>query len=178
MSHLALFKLGKFVIFIIAVLFFVGNSIVIFQHFISRKKVTTSEDIPNEALVPPAIFVCREKAFTDEKTPMAKLDDFLNNTLNLNYSMYSKYDNIRLFNNGARNNPTIIIGNETITNAPKSVYARIFRIEYVYSFSRGLCYKFRFLSKVNIYSLIDQRYYLITGMLNRFSKDNNIFTFR
>ena len=151
MPYIAIFKLGKFVIFIIAVCFFVGNSIVIFQHFIERKKVTSSEDIPNEALVPPAIFVCRELAFTDEMAPMAKLDDFLNNTLNLNYSMYIKGNDILMLlsNNGVKQNPTIKIGrNPAIANAPRSLYESYLRIEYVYSFSRGLCYKFLFLSKV------------------------------
>ena len=123
----------------------------IFQHFIARKKITTSEDIPNEALVPPAIFVCRELAFTDEMAPMAKLGDFLNNTLNLNYSMYIKSNDILMLlsNNGVKKTPTIKIGrNPATANAPGSLYESYFRIEYVYSFSRGLCYKFLFLSKV------------------------------
>ena len=151
MSYHELFKLGKFVIFIIAVFLFICNSTVIFQHFIARKKVTSSEDIPNEALVPPAIFVCRELAFTAEMAPMVKLEDFLNNTLNLNYSMYIKGNDILMLvsNNGVKKNPTIQIGrNPTIANAPRSLYESYFRIEYVYSFSRGLCYKFLFLSKV------------------------------
>ena len=159
MSYHTLFKIGKFVIFVTAVFFFVCNSIVIFQHFIARKKVSSSEDIPNEALIPPAIFICRELAFTDEMAPMAKLDDFLNNTLNLNYSMYIKSNDILMLlsNNGVKKNPMIQIGrNPTNANAPRSAYESYLRIEYVYSFSRGLCYKFLFLSKVkyaNIRSL-------------------------
>ena len=41
-------------------------------------------------------------------------------------------------------------------NASESDYSTDFKVEHVYSYSRGLCYKFLFLRKVNIRSSMYQ----------------------
>ena len=133
-----------------------GIFIIVFKYFIAAKKVTSGEDISNESLVPPALFVCREVAFTDAMKDMANLDDFFDNTLNLSYELQGA-NVFNLKNNGVKNTPKIEIYeylNTTyvLLNASESDYSTDFKIEHVYSYSRGLCYKFLFLRKVNIRS--------------------------
>ena len=83
---------------------------------------------------------------------MAKLDDFLENTLYLNYSVYYALESefVMLKNHGTKNRPTYEISNVTILNASRSEYEKYFKIEHIYSFSRGLCYKFQFMLEVSI----------------------------
>ena len=145
------FKVLKILTIIVLIGLFVWNSTIVFKYFIAAKKVTSSEDQTNEALVPPAIFVCREVAFTDDMKDMAKLDDFFDNTLYLNYTIYNAENDIsELSNHGIKNEPTVVTSEEVIVNASQSVYETHFKLEYVYSYSRGLCYKFLFLKKVNM----------------------------
>ena len=141
-------KLIKVVTVLILIGLFCWNSTIVFKYFIVGKKVTSYEDKSSQVLVPPAIFICREVAFTNAKF-MAKLDDFLDNTLNLNYSMFNK-NFVMLSSHGSKNEPTLKTNNETIVNASEPVYKDYFMVEHVYSFSRGLCYKFQFLTKVSI----------------------------
>ena len=152
------FAVLKIVTVIILIGLFIWNSIIVFKYFIAGKRVTSGEDKSNEALVPPALFVCREVAFTDDMQDMAKLDDFFDNTLHLYYEFSGKGTNVSsLKNNGVKNGPKVGIyeyGNGSYSlkyvNASASDYANDFKVEYVYSYSRGLCYKFLFLRKVNI----------------------------
>ena len=133
-------KLMKSATVLILIGLFIWNSSIVFKYFIVGKKVTSYEDKSSEILVPPAIFVCREVAFSKAKF-MADIDDFLDNTLHFNYSMYDN-DFVTLSNNGSRYGLTLKTNNETIVNASESTYKDYFRVEHVYSFSRGLCYKF------------------------------------
>ena len=72
----------------------------------------------------PAIIVCRKKAYTDPRKDMSRLDDYLENTMRLNYSVYgNKYMHIEL-------NSTEL------------------KREYVYSFTRGLCIVLKYVPKV------------------------------
>ena len=140
----------KIITVIVLFVLFIWNSVIVFKYFIAGKKVTSSEDKTSDALIPPALFICREVAFTNDTKDMAELDNFLNNTLYLYYGMYDDYN--ALYANGSRNDPTFI-GDKTYligVNATKSVYEDSFKVEYVYSYSRGLCYKFMFLKKVKI----------------------------
>ena len=154
------FKVLKIVTVIILIGLFIWNSGVVFKYFIAAKKVTSGEDKSNKALVPPALFVCREVAFTDDMKDMAKLDDFFDNTLNLSYEFSGKSTNVSsLKNNGVKNRPKVGIYEYVNTtyvykfvNASVSDYSTDFKVEHVYSYSRGLCYKFLFLRKVNIRS--------------------------
>ena len=91
---------------------FIWNSLNVFVNFAAEKKVTSSNDVSFDLLPPPAIFICREVAFTNAKF-MAKLDDFLDNTLNLNYSMFNK-NFVMLSSHGSKNEPTLKTNNETI----------------------------------------------------------------
>ena len=167
------FKVLKIVTVIMLIGLFIWNSIIVFKYFIAAKKVTSGEDISNESLVPPALFVCREVAFTDAMKDMANLDDFFDNTLNLSYELQGA-NVFNLKNNGVKNTPKIEIYeylNTTyvLLNASESDYSTDFKIEHVYSYSRGLCYKFLFLRKVNIRSGTHQR--LIDNHMNIFSTD-------
>ena len=143
------FTIIKIITVIVLIGLFALNSAIVFNYFIAEKKVTSSEDQTNDALVPPEIFICREVAFTDDMKEMAELDDFFNNTLHLNYSLGDAEFNY-LTNNGVKNDPTLITISETIVNASRSVYEDRFKVEHVYSYSRGLCYKFLYLREVNI----------------------------
>ena len=143
------FTIIKSITVIVLIGLFAWNSSIVFNYFIAAKKVTSSEDKSNDALVPPEIFVCREVAFTDDRKDISELDDFFDNTLHLSYKIYNaEYD--YLINNGVKNDPTLVTYSETIVNASKSDYEDRFKVEHVYSFSRGLCYKFLFIQKVNI----------------------------
>ena len=143
----------KFVkIFMVTILIglFVWNSLIVFKYFIVGKKVTSYEDKSSAVLLPPTIFICRRNAFTKEKY-MKTLNDFLENTINLNYSVYSMGNGyMSLKNHGSNDAPTVETDNETIVNASHSIYEGHFNIEHVYSFSRGHCYKFQFLTLVRI----------------------------
>ena len=158
------FKVLKIVTVIILIGLFIWNSIIVFKYFIAGKRVTSGEDKSNEALVPPALFVCREVAFTDDMKDMAKLDDFLDNTLHLSYEFSGKGTNVSsLKSNGVKNGAKVGIyeyvnGSYSLkyVNASASDYVEDFKVDYVYSYSRGLCYKFLFLRKVNIRSRMHQ----------------------
>ena len=141
----------KFLTVTILIGLFTWNSLYLFKYFIVGKKVTSYEDKNNPVLIPPAIFVCRKIAFTKAKD-MAKLDDFLENTLHLNYSVYYALESefVMLKNHGTKNGPTLEISNVTIINASRSDYEKYFKIEHIYSFSQGLCYKFQFMLEVSI----------------------------
>ena len=99
--------------------------------------VTSSENISKTVLKLPAIIICRELAFSDDTKDMSKLEEYLDNTLDLNYTIYNQ-ESVFLDNHGARND-TFLDSNSTD-----------FKIEYVYSYSNGLCYKFQFLKEVRL----------------------------
>ena len=106
---------------------FCANSYMIFEQYIGKKTVTSSNIVAVETnmQVMPAIVICRENAFTDVTKDMSKLDAFLDNTLSLNYAVDDNNDEIYL---------------ETNSSALKR--------EYVYSFTRGLCYVLKYIPKV------------------------------
>ena len=106
---------------------FCANSYMIFEQYIGKKMVTSSNVVAVETNTQamPAIVICRENAFTDVTKDMSKLDAFLDNTLSLNYAVDDNNDEIYL---------------ETNSSALKR--------EYVYSFTRGLCYVLKYIPKV------------------------------
>jgi hypothetical protein len=123
---------------------FCWNSAIIFKHFLDGKMVTSSEDISNQKLRLPGLFICREVAFTDDMKDMSNLQDYFDNTLNLKYELWYGYDSsgtgewAELINHGAQNDTNLDPNDED------------FKVEYVYSYSRGLCYTFQFLTKVRL----------------------------
>ena len=130
-------------IFTVVVLvgFFLWNSWVILIHFKDGKMVTSSEDTRNTKLQLPALFICREVAFTDDMKGMPNLQEYFDNTLNLKYVLWSKNKNgewVELENQGPQNDTVLDPDSED------------FKIEYVYSYSRGLCYTIRFLTEVRL----------------------------
>ena len=106
---------------------FCANSYMIFEQYIGKKTVTSSNVVAVETNTQamPAIVICRENAFTDVTKDMSKLDAFLDNTLSLIYYVDDNNDEIYL---------------ETNSSALKR--------EYVYSFTRGLCYVLKYIPKV------------------------------
>ena len=86
--------------------------------------VSSSTIVKVEEQTMPAIIICRENAFAEVNRDMLKLDDFLNNTLDLAYDVMDK-------------------------NAyPIAYNSTEIRREYIYSFTRGHCYVLKFIPKV------------------------------
>ena len=106
---------------------FCANSYMIFEQYIGKKTVTSSNVVAVETNMQamPAIVICRENAFTDVTKDMSKLDAFLDNTLYLIYYVDDNNDNIYLENNSSA-----------------------LKREYIYSFTRGLCYVLKYIPKV------------------------------
>ena len=120
---------------------FLWNSWVIFIHFKDGKMVTSSEDSRNTRLKLPALFICREVAFTDDMKDMTNLQEYFDNTLDLKYELWAKNKKeewVDLKNQGAQNATLLDLNSED------------FKIEYVYSYSRGLCYTIQFLTEVRL----------------------------
>ena len=127
MGKTKLFKVAKVTTVLVLFGLFCSNSYMIFEQYIGKKTVTSSNVVAVETNMQamPAIVICRENAFTDVKKDMSKLDAFLHNTLNLTYYVDDNNDEIYL---------------ETNSSALKR--------EYVYSFTRGLCYVLKYIPKV------------------------------
>ena len=127
MGKTNLFKAAKITTVLVLFGLFCSNSYMIFEQYIGKKTVTSSNVVAVETNTQamPAIVICRENAFTDVKKDMSKLDAFLDNTLSLNYAVDDNNDEIYL---------------ETNSSA--------LRREYVYSFTRGLCYVLKYIPKV------------------------------
>ena len=105
------------------------------------KMVTSSEDSRNTRLKLPALFICREVAFTDDMKDMSNLQEYFDNTLDLKYELWAKDKSeewVELKNQGAQNDSLL------------DHHSEHFKIEYVYSYSRGLCYTFQFLTEVRL----------------------------
>ena len=122
-----IFKVAKITTVLVLFGLFFSNSYMIFEQYIGKKTVTSSNVVAVETNTQamPAIVICRENAFTDVTKDMSKLDAFLDNTLSLNYAVDDNNDEIYL---------------ETNSSALKR--------EYVYSFTRGLCYVLKYITKV------------------------------
>ena len=120
------FKVLKILTTLILFAFFIGNSWLIFDHYIMKKTVTSSNMVTIEVWEQrmPAIVVCRENAFSDVKKDMSTLDNFLNNTLKLKYWLLAP--------NG-----------EYLTSESTTL-----EWQYIYSFTRGLCVVLKYKPKV------------------------------
>ena len=105
---------------------FCANSYMIFEQYIGKKMVTSSNVVvvETERQTLPAIVICRENAFTDGKKDMSKLDAFLNNTLSLTLDVSDK-ENDPLEKNSTR-----------------------LKRQYIYSFTRGLCHVVKYIPQV------------------------------
>ena len=127
---------------------FCWNSSIIFKHFMDGKMITPSEDISNKKLLVPALFICREVAFTDDMMDMSNLQDYFDNTLYLNFDLWAMHDRngsqewVGSFHHGAQNNTVLDPNSED------------FKVEYVYSYSHGLCYTNQFLTKVRLQNIL------------------------
>ena len=120
------FKALKFFTALALFACFIGNSWLIFHHYIMRKTVTSSNRVINKVGMQriPAIVICRENAFSDMKKSMSTLEDYLNNTLELNYW---------------------ITGPDGEYLTPNMT---TFKLEYIYSFTRGRCVVLKYETKV------------------------------
>ena len=109
---------------------FCSNSYMIFEQYIGKKTVTSSNvvAVKTNTQAMPAIVICRENAFTDVKKDMSKLDAFLDNTLSLIY--YVDDNNDGVFEHYLETNASML------------------KRESVYSFTRGLCYVLKYIPKV------------------------------
>ena len=125
------FKVLKHFTAIILFACFMGNSWFIFRHYIMKKTVTSSNMVINKVGTQrmPAIVVCRENAFSDVKKDMSTLDNFLNNTLKLNYWLSDP--------NG-----------EYLTSESTTLEYTNWNTQYIYSFTRGLCVVLKYKPKV------------------------------
>ena len=87
--NVSFFKVIKISTTIVLFGCFMANSWLIFHHYIIGKTVTSSNMKLNEVgkQIMPAIVICRENAFSDIKKGMSTREDFLNNTLKLNYEI-------------------------------------------------------------------------------------------
>ena len=105
---------------------FCSNSYMIFEQYIGKKMVTSSNVVvvETEKQTMPAVIICRENAFTDGKKDMSNLDAFLNNTLSLSYDVSDK-ENDPLEKNSTR-----------------------LKRQYIYSFTRGLCHVLKYIPQV------------------------------
>ena len=105
---------------------FCANSYMIFEQYIGKKMVTSSNVVvvETEKQTLPAVVICRENAFTDGKKDMSKLDAFLNNTLSLTLDVSDK-ENDPLEKNSTR-----------------------LKRQYIYSFTRGLCHVVKYIPQV------------------------------
>ena len=120
------FVLAKIVTVITLALFFIFFSNVTFLHYWDGKKITSSSVSTSESgkLLLPAIIICREIAY-NKQTEMYKLEDFLNNTMDLVYYVDDE-------------NYMPIESNSTLLKR-----------ESVYSLNRGNCYVLKYLKEVN-----------------------------
>ena len=125
------FKVLKLFTTLVLFACFLGNSWLIFHHYILKKTVTSSQMVINKvgAQRMPAIVVCRENAFSDVKRDMSTVDNFLNNTLKLNYWLNDP--------NGEYIDPKYLTSESTTLEW-----------QYIYSFTRGLCTVLKYKSKV------------------------------
>ena len=105
---------------------FCANSYMIFEQYIGKKMVTSSNVVVVETdrQTLPAIVICRENAFTDGKKDMSKLDAFLNNTLSL------------------------ILDVSDTENHPLEKNSTRLKRQYIYSFTRGLCHVVKYIPQV------------------------------
>ena len=105
---------------------FCANSYMIFEQYIGKKMVTSSNVVvvETERQTLPAIVICRENAFTDGKKDMSKLDAFLNNTLSL------------------------ILDVSDTENDPLEKNSTRLKRQYIYSFTRGLCHVVKYIPQV------------------------------
>ena len=113
---------------------FLWNNSLIFIHFYEGKTVTSSlvtDSIGNQIF--PTIFACRKWPFSGTGKDMAEVADYLDNTLNLNNTLWSE-------------NPDYKV--HTIFQIPQYLISSTeFEIQHVYSYTRGHCYAFRYLKK-------------------------------
>ena len=130
MEKTNLFKIAKITTVLVLFGLFCSNSYMIFEQYIGKKTVTSSNIVAVETnmQVMPAIVICRENAFTDVKKDMSKLDAFLDNTLILTY--YVDDNNDGVFEHYLETNASML------------------KRESVYSFTRGLCYVLKYIPKV------------------------------
>ena len=135
------FNILKIVTVVVLSGLFLWNSWVIFINFKDGKMVTSSEDTRNKRLKLPALFICREVAFTDDMKNMSNLQEYFDNTLDLKYELWARNKNgesVIVAKQGAQNDTFLDLNSED------------FKIDYLYSYSRGLCYTLRFLTEVRL----------------------------
>ena len=130
---------------------FFANNFVILQQFISRKTILASHYRMEKELYFPSIVVCNFSAYKKSEMTTMDLDDYLENTFNL----FDTLDlvSIRFFNNSEN-----VLYNETH-------HSEDLKIESIYTFFRGRCYKFQYNKKVIIvlYNILLDRNFLYSN---------------
>ena len=112
---------------------FMANSWLIFHHYIVGKTVTASKIMVSKVGTQkmPAIVICRENAFSGAKKEMSTREDYLNNTLKLNYWIQDPdWNDITAHSDDLEHNK-------------------------IYSFTRGNCEVFRYKAQVRCIPLND-----------------------
>ena len=123
--YVKFFLLGRIATGVLLVICFLLNSWVIFTHYIRGKMVTSSEVTinPKGKQLMPNMLICRETAY-DTVREMAKLEDYLDNTMKLEYKIDDED------------------GSPVEWNSTKLKRAS------VYSMKRGHCYVLKYTKKV------------------------------
>ena len=127
-----IFSIFRIITVTLLTMLFAFNSYVIFEHFISGKTITSSSVVVSDKgkQVLPALIICREKAFTKKGKSMFNLTDYLNNTLQLSYSVAGLFpDYVDLSN------------------------SRDVKKEHVYSVNRGHCEVLKYTKEVRKFTL-------------------------
>jgi len=135
-------SLIKSAVALVCVVGFIANSFLIFKQFIAAKR-TTSQDIQsNEKLALPSVTICGSSAYKQEieKYDDIELDNYLNNTLDLEEVLVSVIDPF----------DRMILLKDMYKNATH------WDITTTYSLYRGRCYTLRYkqeVMKLNIYNI-------------------------
>ena len=137
---------------IICLICFFANNFIILKQFISGKTIIASNFKAEEPLFLPAILICNFSAYKEIEVPTIDLDHYFNNTFRLSTALGS----ITLVDiEGQGNNDEAVLYNKTYRSEN-------IKIESIYTYFRGHCYKFQFKKKVItfLYCLVIYQYHL------------------
>ena len=129
----------KVVTVILCIFGFVCNSYIIFTQFVSNETVTSNDITDFSKLLFPSITMCGLSAFLGTVTKVSdlELDNYINNTINLNEMLYSITDQ-----------DSNVLSIEP-TNGTISDESEMWKITTTYSAYRGRCYTLEYQKKVN-----------------------------
>ena len=135
-NHLNMDQICNYVIktlaTIICLICFFANNYVILKQFISGKTIIASNYKLEEPLFFPAILICNFSAYKESEMPTIDLDDYVKNTFKLSDAL----DSITLGD-----------GDEDVLYN-KTYRSENMKIESIYTYFRGHCFKFYLNKKV------------------------------